>query len=144
MAGIFLASVLNLKERLRLIWSRPVWIQASKTKLQVGIIQVNVSKTDKFESYWAMPICLPPYFSSFSWSWSTSSSHLFHPDHCAWLAGNSNRIFFGIDDGNYCAPEQLHQSQPKFFEFHCTQKLHCNCMKASWTTSCSIMRMDLC
>jgi hypothetical protein len=116
-----------------------------KTKLQVGIKLVDVSKTYKFESYWSTPICLPSYFSSLSWSWSISFSHFFHPDHCAWLAGHFKE-FFGIDDGNYCASEQHTSTQQKFFEFHSTRKLHahlCNCMKTSWTTSCSIMLVDV-
>jgi hypothetical protein len=63
-----------------------VWIQASKRNVQVGIIEINSSKTYKMDSYQSMPTCLPLLHIV---SWSTHSSHLFHPDHCAWLAGDS-------------------------------------------------------
>ena len=88
MAGIFAASVWNLKEKVEDTVIQTRMNTSQQDKMQIWIKSIDVSNTYKLESHWLMPICSPSYFSSLSWSWSTSSSHLFHPDHCDWLAGN--------------------------------------------------------
>ena len=116
MAGIFAASVRNLKEKVEDTVIQTRMNTSQQDKMQIWIKSIDVSNTYKLESHWLMPICSPSYFSSLLWSWSTSSSHLFHPDHCDWLAGNFNPEFmFGNKEqqakGETTVPDP-HASKP--------------------------------
>ncbi len=94
MAGFFAAYVRNLKEMWGLLWTRPVWIQASKTKSQVGIILIDVRKNYKLESYWLMPIFLPPNFSC-AWLAVIFNRNLSELNNCGLRTGNSQaKIIF--------------------------------------------------
>ncbi len=135
MAGVFWATLWNLKERGKLLWSRPVtsWNHIDQCKQKI----VNCNPFD--------PIYLPPYLDSLWWSWSTSSSHLFHPEHCAWLAGNFKYNFFVVNDGNYCAPEQFTSKPVSVLQIPWNAKNSKSCVCAlcftfsltiGWSTNC--------
>ena len=114
-----------------LLWSRPVWIQASKTKSQVGIILIDVRKNYKLESYWLMPICSPPNFSC-AWLAVNFNRNLSEFNDCVLRTGNSQaKILFENKDsqakgrkGETTVLQNFaHPSQQKFFELLGTREL---------------------
>ncbi len=123
----------------------PYASKPAKYKLQVRIMLIDACEKYKWDSYWLMPICLPPYLSYLLWSWNNLNwlVPFIFPfliptliTVASWQAILILKFFKLLFENK--EPQEngettvlqtsMHPSQEKFkfFEFFCTQKFQCS------------------